>query len=454
MKLFKHQEEALDFLSRRDQAGIFYEMGMGKCLIMLEHFKRIKPQRILIICPNSITGVWLDEAFKWDSPFSAVILQGTKKKRLELLAEDADICIINYEGLRVMKDQLLAMNFDCVVCDESLRIKNHRSQQSKIAYELGKQATYRYILTGTPVSVSPMDIWMQINFLSFKTLGRLQCFKNNYCVMKRFKFGSREVLKPVGFKNMGQLQRELKTICLRKTKKECLDLPEKIYQTIPCHMTWEQKRKYESLKKKLKIVVEEEGNAKEIRVKNAMSLFTKLHQVSQGFIFDAGHEPHYFKSAKESALEDLLENLTNKKVIVWAWYRPDVARIIKVVEKMGRRALVLDGNSEERMGIINDFQNCEDAPVFVGQIAKAGEGITLTASSYAVYYGNSWSLGQRLQSEDRNHRIGTTEAVTYYDLVTPETIDNLLFQSLKKKRGFHEMITGDTLRIASEIINQ
>lgn len=443
----------MEFLKDKRGAGLFYEMGLGKTVIMLEHIKRMKkPFPVLIVCPNSVVSVWAREVNKFQYPFSVTTLIGTVKERLEKLKKTSDIFIINYEGLRLIQLDLLQKNFKTIILDESHRAKERSSQQTSVCLRLSETAENKYILSGTPIAKSPEDLWAQIQFISAGYLGNFYAFRARYVDYKKIKIrvpgGIREIQKPVRFKNLQELEEKLRPIILRRTKKECLDLPEKIYRPVYVDLTKEQKNHYYTMKHSLITQI----NNNQLCASSASVLVQKLQQICQGFLYDEAGQSTNFPSGKLNCFLDLLKDLTGEKVIVFTYYKNDIERLLSEIKD--RKVFVFDGSSGKRAEIEAAFEACEEDAIFLSNVDRAKEGITLTSASNVVYYGNSWSHVTRKQSEDRAHRIGQTRTVVYHDLVVPNTVDELMHDSLKVKEVIADKITGDSIRIAAMIAEQ
>jgi len=458
MQLMSHQNEALEFLSDKESAGLFFEMGLGKTLVMLEHLQKmldkgLNPFPCLIVAPLSVVSVWEKEVIKFEYPFKVAKLLGTYRDRLDVLsANKADIYIINYEGLRVIgPSKIMDKGFQSIILDESHRIKNRGSQQSKIVLSLGHVIPHRFILTGTPVSKSPEDIWSQASFIHPGLFSNFWAFRGRHIDFKRMTVrspgGLREVKLPYRFKHLEELEDKISTIALRKTKAECLDLPEKIYKTIYCPFTAAQKKHYFELKNSLSTMIQ----STTFNINSATTLIQKLQQICQGFIYNE-KSTTILPSGKFEMLKDLLEDIDNDKIILFAWYEADIKNLYENL-KDKYNVVLYDGSSEERSRVVDKFQDSKEPIIFLAQLKKAEVGITLTAAKHVIYYGNSWSYETRVQSEDRAHRTGQKNNVIYYDFVIPNTVDELVIDSLKLKENLADKVTGDSRRLAEAITN-
>ena len=455
MDLRKHQIEALEFLKDRNSAGIFYEMGLGKTVIALADLqsKRDRALPCLIVAPLSGVSVWGRESVKFGYDFKFQELVGTYKERITKLNTPADIYVTNYEGSRILYQHLLLKQFKTVIYDESHRIKDKKSQQTKIALELAYKTPNRYLLSGTPITKSPEDIWTQAQAIEPGVLGNFYSFAARYIDYRKIKIrvagGTREIRKAVKFKNLDELKTRLESFSIRRTKKECLDLPPKIYKTIYCDMHPKQKAHYYSLKTSLATMLAD----KQFKVLHAVTLMQKLQQVCQGFIYDEVGEPIYFDSGKREVLLDLMEDLQNEKVIIFTWFQADIDILYKELVKK-YKVILYKGDTNERKACEKEFQESQEPCIFLSNVERAKESITLTAANHVVYFGNSWNYATRTQSEDRAHRIGTTKSVIYYDLVVGGTIDQIVKDTLEYKGQTADRITGDSQRFAEMIVQQ
>jgi len=458
IQLMQHQKEALDFLATKKSAALHLEMGLGKTLIMLEHMQRMDKFPALIVCPLSVVSVWAQEAKKFGHKFSFSVLTGTFMERLEKLNTPADVYVINYEGLRILRHQLKAKNFKMAIVDESHRIKNNRATQTKIILELGDVIPFKYELTGTPITKSPEDLWAQMEFISPQLLGNFWNFRAKHINFKPINIhvpgGTRLIRKPISFKNLKELEKKIHPVAFRRTKAECLrDLPDKIYKSIPIFLSKEQNKKYFELKNSLATVLDESGQNK-LNIHHAATLLQKLRQVCQGFLYDEyGGTYHFEENAKLNVLKDLLEDIPDEKVIIFTWFKAELDIIRKALAK-DYEVLVYGGSSEERSEIAEKFQTSDKPVIFLSQIETAKEGITLTAANHVIYFSNSWSYSTRKQSEDRDHRKGQDKNVIYYDFVAQNTVDELVYDSLILKADVADKITGDSARLAKLVLNQ
>lgn len=456
-KPFKHQVIGFNFIRKLRYAGIFFEMGLGKTKVIIDlihHLKRLKQiKRILIVCPKSVCYNWHREIIQHSNiNYSDItILDGSKWHRINLLnqaiAAPFNICIINYEGLVVLKEELLKYKWDMMVCDESTRIKSPSSKRSKLAWKIGLNAERRYILTGSPVTQDYTDLFSQLRFVDQKIFGPSFIeFINRYAI--RGGFQNHEI---IGFHNIPELREKVNSCSLRYIKEECLDLPKKIYMVREFDLSDEQLKTYSKLAEELMTMLQ----GKEIVASKAILKLIRFSQISSGFLGynDENETPqvHFFKdNPKLETLSDILQEEVPKdeKIIIWCRFIAEITLIEKLCKDLKISCVTFYGATpdKQRQKNIDDFNSPSGPRIFIGQIRTGGIGINLTAASYCIYFSNSYSLEDRLQSEDRAHRIGQTKNVTYIDLIGRKTVDSSILKALKKKSNLADQITQDSLK--------
>ncbi len=457
MDLLKHQLDGVEFLRGKEFGGLFFEQGLGKTITMLTalHEKGQLPGPVLVIAPLNVVPVWQAEVIKHGFPYKVQLLLGSKIQRLKSLAEKADIYVINYDGARStwMLDALIKVGFSIIILDESHRIKNLKSQQTRACLDLAKNASCRYILTGTPITKTPEDIYAQMLFLQQQPalFGNWWSFRGRYVdyrtVNVRTGNGTRAVQVYYRAKHQDELSARIAEHCLRKSKDECLDLPEKVYKQIFCTMEAAQKKAYFEIKHTLATML----GGEQVQVKGAGAMVQKLAQVAQGFVYDVGANGERVtkwlgeSNAKYSALRELLEDIPAiDNLVVFSFFQADFEMLKEKLADAGRRLFVYTGDAET----VAEFQACTEPAMFLASLEQAKEGITLTNASHVIYYGNSYNYGTRAQSEDRCHRIGQQKTVIYYDLVCQGTIDERIVELLTVKKDLADKILGDSMRLA------
>ena len=326
-----------------------------------------------------------------------------------------------------------------LVVDESSRIKRPGAKRTKIITKFGKQADFKRIMTGTPVTKGAEDVYSQFKFLDPQILGydSFYSFKAQYCIMGGFE--NRQV---VSYQNIDELTRNIDGHSFRVLKKDCLDLPSKIYQRHYVEMTPEQSKLYQNMKKSF--VAELDGET--IDAPEAITRLLRLQQILCGwFPSDEGIQPINDKNPRIEALKEILSNI-DSKVIIWARFKADLRAIERA---LGELAVSYHGDvtTDARELAVDRFQNDPKIKYFIGQPQSGGIGLTLTAAEYAIYYSNSFDLEQRMQSEDRCHRIGTKNNVTYIDIEARGSVDTKIIKALRNKKNIADIITKDPISL-------
>jgi SNF2 family DNA or RNA helicase len=333
--------------------------------------------------------------------------------------------------------------------DESTTIKTGSAQRTKNIYKLGRFAKYRRILTGSPVTKSPLDLYTQCAFLSPDLLGfsSFFAFQTRYAVLVKKTMGPRSFNQVVGYRRLDELSEKLHPFAFRVTKEECVDLPPKIYTKREVLLTDEQAELYNQMKR-MALAMLEDGQM--TTTATALTQLLRLHQICCGHLKTDDGEIREIKNNRLDALLDCVEEVSGK-VIIWASYTHDILAIERALSKAygGGCAATYYGatEGEERQKIVTRFQDPDsDLRFFIGQPKTGGYGLTLTAASTMIYYSNSYDLEVRLQSEDRAHRIGQTKSVTYIDLITPKSVDEKIVTALKNKINIATQVLGEELK--------
>jgi len=474
---YEHQVEALEQSWQKLEYALFMEMGTGKSKVVIDNaamlFDAGNIEGLLIIAPKGVYRNWTKPGGEIDIHMPDHIplkvatwgkLTVAKKDEINaLFSEDAasKLCIfvINIdqvmqvlgrknEGIKAIKAFLNSRNVMTVI-DESTTIKNPKAKRTKAAVKLGPLSRYRRVLTGSPVTKSPLDVYTQCEFLNPHLLGHSSYygFRRRYAKLEPRNYGGRTFDQVTGFKNVEELQELLKDFSFRKTKAECLDLPEKIYMRREFDLTSEQRKAYKEMKE-MALVILEEGEATTTSV---IIQLLRLHQISCGFLsLDEEQGIKEFKNERLTQLMELLEEVDGK-AIIWANYRYDIARLHgAIASEFGSESIVTyfgDTSDNDRVAAVDSFQDPgSSVRFFLGNTQTGGYGITLTEASTVIYFSNNYDLEKRLQSEDRAHRIGQNKAVTYVDLVCRDTVDEKIIDALRAKINIARAVTGDEWR--------
>tara|TARA_R110000787_G_scaffold103760_1_gene210380 strand:+ start:27 stop:1043 length:1017 start_codon:yes stop_codon:yes gene_type:complete len=331
--------------------------------------------------------------------------------------------------------------------DESTTIKNPKAKRTKNILSLAPLATYRRVMTGSPVTKNPLDLYTQCQFLDIHHLGHesYYSFRNRYALMKSANISGRSINLVVGYQNLGELSDKLKPFSYRVLKEDCLDLPDKVYMKREIQLTDEQKKLYKQMREEALATL----NGKTVTTMTALTQLMRLHQITCGHFSADDGTIQEVKNNRLSELLDVLEEVEGK-AIIWAHYQHDVKNIFKLLEeKFGPGSAVhYYGKTlpEERDYAIKNFKTNDKVRFFIGTPATGGYGITLTQASTVIYYSNGYDLEKRMQSEDRAHRIGQKKTVTYVDIIAEETVDTKIVKALRKKINIASKVMGEELR--------
>jgi len=447
---------------------LFMEMGTGKSKVLIDNiamlYDRGKINAALIIAPKGVYHNWerqelpihmpehvLYQTITW-SPVETKKQQGELKK-LFIHNEDLVIFLMNIEAFSTKKGMKIAEKFllshsALMAIDESTTIKSPTASRTKSVLKLRVLAKYRRILTGAPVTKSPLDLYTQCFFLDpdFLDFSSYYAFKNRYAIMVDRNVGTHSFKHVMGYRRLDELNEKLNNFSYRVLKEDCLDLPEKVYMKRIITLTDEQKKMYSEMKKFA--LAELEG--KKTTATSALAQLVRLHQIICGHLTTDDGEVRTLKNNRIKELLDILEE-TDGKVIIWAVYRHDIKEITNVLSgRYGKNSVESffgDTLDRDRQDIIDRFQDREsDLRFFVGNPKTGGYGLTLTASHTVIYYSNSYDLEIRLQSEDRAHRISQDKKVTYIDLITEGTVDELIVKNLRSKINLATKILGEDLK--------
>tara|TARA_S200002703_G_C3797042_1_gene246121 strand:- start:113 stop:1558 length:1446 start_codon:yes stop_codon:yes gene_type:complete len=463
---YEHQVEALTVSHDKDEYALFMEMGCGKSKVIIDNIAHLYGQgkiyNALIVAPKGVYNNWVSKEIPTHLPDSiqvdVVKWQSNHTKTFEkelktvlTIDHNLKVLVMNIEALSTKKgvqfaNMFIQQNKTIFVIDESTTIKNPDAKRTANCVRLGKYAYYRRILTGSPVTKSPLDLYSQCMFLNPALLGfsSFYSFRARYADLVEKRGQGRTYKFVTGYKNMEELNELLTKFSHRVLKKDCLDLPEKIYLKRNIEMTKEQEKAYKELQR---FAVTFLNNSKTVTINHVITQIIRLHQISCGFTVTDDGVTTEIPSQRLLELSSILEE-TDGKVIIWANYRYDIQRIEKMLkEAYGENSVgTYYGGVEqaERERVIDEFQN-PDSPLrfFVGNTQTGGYGITLTAASTVVYYSNNYDLEKRLQSEDRAHRIGQTNKVTYIDIVCEKTVDEKIVKALRKKQSIANLVLGE-----------
>lgn len=436
--------------------GLLFEMGCGKTLTAIAiagaAYAAGKIERLLVVAPTSVVAVWPKELQEYaEFKYTCRTLLGDKTSRLKQLSDlekfpfkALKVAVINYESTwrDGIFEALQEFDADMIIADESQRIKTHDAAQSKAMHQLGDQARYKLILSGTPVQNNAIDIYSQYRFLDPTVFGKnFYQFRNRYAIMGGF--NRRQI---VGYKDMDDLIRREHSIAFRITKEEAIDLPEQTFEVRHIQMDKKLADLYQRIKRDSYAEIETGG---QITATTVLTKLLRLQQLAGGFLVtDDATKPQLVSTAKLEALSDIVQDYVvdgGKKLVIFARFVPEVKAIIDLMKKVlpeRKKAVSIYGEikKEDRGAIVQQFQTDPDTVVFVGQIDTAGTGVTLTAADTCVYYSKNFNYAAYEQSLSRIHRIGQRNTCTYIDLVMEKTVDEMINRALAKKEDIAKTV--------------
>lgn len=427
------------------------DMGTGKTITAIALVgtlsKMHKVCRMLVVCPKSITCVWQQEFEKFaDFPYTLVVLDGDTTKKADtiryMIGEDLQVIVVNYESCWRVEGELFRWRPDMIICDESSKIKNPQAKCSKALHRLGKNSTYNLILTGTPITNSPLDFFSQYKFLDEGIFGAsFYAFRNQYAII-----GGYQNHQIVGYKHLDELVRKAHSIAFRVRLEDAVELPEFVEEVRPVELEKQAQKIYDGIDKDS---FAELMNG-EVSTRNVLTRLLRLSQCTGGFIRnDAGDFVQQVSTAKLDALEDIIDSALEegRKVVVFARFVPEIEAIQKLLQQRKIGYSLIKGDVKDRAEQVDSFQNDEDTKVFVGQLQTTGMGLTLTAGSICVYYSLDFSYANYEQSMARVRRIGQTRRGVYIHLVAKGTIDEQVMAALKHKGDVAKILVDDYRRI-------
>ena len=470
-KPYAHQMNALQESCEAEYYALFMDMGTGKSKVAIDTigylYSQQKINAALIIAPKGVYDNWVKGEIPthlWDAVPRSVVrwTPSTSKKYQEELRQlikepfgGMKIFVMNVEAFSTARGTKAGALFlqnnpnNIVIIDESTTIKNRKALRTKNILQLRKFSKYRRILTGSPVTKSPMDLFSQGMFLSEKALGHKSyySYQNRYAVVQNRQIKGRSFQEIVDYRRLPELNGKLDKFSNRVLKEECLDLPAKVYVKREVPLTDEQSKLYAQMKK---LALAKLDNGELATTQSVLTQLMRLQQICCGHLVDDDGNLNTIKSSRATELLNVCEEI-NGKAIIWCTYTHDIKDIERQLQtRFGQDAVATyygHTHQDIRQETVDKFQDPKDPlRFFVGQPKTGGYGITLTAAKTVIYYSNSYDLEIRLQSEDRAHRISQDQKVTYIDFVAPDTIDEKILKALKEKIHLAGQVMGEDAR--------
>jgi len=466
-KPYKHQLTALEKSWNKETYAYFMEMGTGKTKVLIDNMAMLydkgKIDGALIIAPKGVVKTWYEQELPTHLPDHienvSVLWQSnitkTQQEKLKSLFETGlslHILVMNVEAFSTEKGVKFASKFlnshkVLMAIDESTTIKTPTAKRTKNIIELGKNAKYRRIMTGSPVTKNPLDLYTQCEFLDPFLLNfhSYYAFRNRYAEMTTMNVRGRSIQVVKEFRHLDELSESLQHFSYRVLKEDCLDLPPKNWTKRHISLTPDQFKVYDQMKKHALAML----NGKVTTTMTVLTQLMRLHQITCGHFTADDGSTQLIESNRIKELMSILEE-TEGKAIIWANYQRDITNIIESIVKVYGPGSVVDyyglTPQEERQDNIRKFQKDAECRFIVGTPQTGGYGITLTQANTVIYYSNGYDLEKRLQSEDRAHRIGQNKNVTYVDIICEDTIDEKIVKALRDKINIASEVLGEDLK--------
>ena len=423
------------------------DMGTGKTITTIAVagtlFKEGHIKRLLVVAPKSIVNVWEQEFEKFAAfPYTLVVLDGDGNKKADTIRHmgsvGLSVIVVNYESCWRLETDIGRWRPDMIVCDESSKIKNPQAKCSKALHRLGKSSGYNLILTGTPITNSPLDFFSQYKFLDENIFGgSFYGFRGKYAIL-----GGYQNHQIVGYKKLAELVEKAHSVAYRIRIDEAVELPEFIDEVRPVVLEKKAQQLYDGIDKDSFA----ELMSGEVTARNVLTRLLRLSQCTGGFIRDDNNGiVQEVSRAKLEALEDIVDGCLEegKKVVVFARFVPEIDSIAKMLEKKNIGYSLIKGDVTDRAEQVAAFQTDPNIKVFIGQLQTTGMGLTLTAGTVVVYYSLDFSYANYEQSRARVRRIGQTKRGVYIHLVCKDTIDEKVMAALKQKADVSKLLVDD-----------
>lgn len=482
---FQHQTDGLLFALRHLRCGLFYDMGLGKSKIAIDLIRHEK-KTTLILSPLIGVKMWVHEILRHSAPgeLAAFAVAGTWARKLDIVqaatefaARAPTVLIVGYDTAKQHVDTFLKFPYEIIIADESHYLRTNKSDRTKAMKALSARAARRLILSGTPSLGNPMHLYGQMAFLApYAPAKDMWAFRKMFTLSAK---SDPHII--VGYKNLDMLNLRVRRICTRRTKEECLDLPERTIIDIPFELEKEQKTMYNRL---VATAATELANGQVYEAPHAAAVLQKLLQILSGFFLvpppvicdgcenlkrcvELQIKPYTRSCAKEQHLPpqviqrfptnpklDVLEGMLDSilaeprnKCIIWCHFTEELNAVAARLAAKGIRFVRVDGsNSQHAQAIASDFNASVETRIYLAQVAT-GVALTLTSANYTIYYGMTYELDSYLQSMDRNYRIGQKVPVFVYRLIAPHSVLDFVAQVLAQKIDITHTLT-DTINCA------
>ena len=421
-----HQKEAIQKLVENKKFILADDMGLGKTTSTIIAALECGAKKVLIICPATLKINWKREIENYTDK-SIYISEG---KNFE---GDHDFVIMNYDIIKNFhetkkkgKSEIAKSNFDLVIIDEAHYIKNAQAQRTKLINDFVKNIDRIWLLTGTPMTSRPIDYFNLLSLADSPVAKNWMAYVIRYCQGYQFSVGFRKVWNVMGASNLEELRDRTSNTILRRLKEDVLDLPDKIITPVYLKLKSEE---YKSVMGEYYDWIDDKPEES----KSLTVQFTKLTKIRQ-----------VIANEKINQTIEIAENILEqgKKVIIFCNFTDSLN---KIAEHFGKSAVILNGQMSriEKQNSVDRFQEDDKVRVFVGNIIAAGVGITLTAAEAVIFNDLSFVPGNHSQAEDRSYRYGQKNNVLVYYPIYINTIENIIYEILNKKKEVIATVMGD-----------
>ena len=467
---YDHQREIFNDSWAVKNYALFLEMGTGKTKLAVDTagalYEAGQIDTVLVIAPKGVYANWTQKeipihlperiersVLQWQPNFTKKYVKEIRK--LATIHTALHWLVMNVEAMSTKKGaaaahKYLSMNpHNLVIVDESTTVKNRKAQRTKNIVKAGELAKYRRILTGSPITKNPMDLYSQCAFLDDSLLGfkSYYAYQNRYAVVRSRSLGSRAFQEIVGYRRLDELHDKLDRFSARVLKEDCLDLPDKIYQSREVTLTKEQTTAYKQMQE---LALAQLATGELSTTASVLTQIMRLQEICCGHLRTDDGDIQPLPSKRMDEMLDVIDEMLGK-VIIWATWVYDIEKIVETLrERYGPESA--EGfygatPQDARQDIVDRFQDPDsDLRFFVGNPKTGGYGLTLTAATNMIYYNNGYDLETRIQSEDRAHRIGQEHHVLYVDLISPGTVDEKILKALRGKIDLAQEVLGEDPR--------
>ena len=433
---FDHQRTTADFLTLNSRCFVFNEAGTGKTSAAAWAADYLmtqgKVKRVLIVCPVSIMETaWRSDLFKTVMHRTVAIAQGSRTQRKAVIAGNYEFVIINFDGVKVVTEELMNGGFDLIIVDEANAIKSVQTERWKCVSELVKPGVRLWMMTGTPASQSPLDAYGLAKLVNPDAVPRFfGAFRDRVMIkMSQYRWMPRQDAQAI--------VHQVLQPAIRFTKAECLDLPDMLYSTREVPLTPQQAKYYDAIKKQMAVI----AAGAEVTAVNAASMLNKLLQISQGAVYTDDRDVVEFDvDNRVNELLDVIAN-TNEKVLVFIPYRHTLTMLEERMLKAGYTTATIHGGvaANKRAEIIKQFQTEDDPRILLMVPQATAHGITLTRANQVVWWGPVSSTEIYIQANARAHRAGQKNCVTVTHL-QGSPVERRMYSMLQNKIDLHQTL--------------